>query len=104
MRRTSSCRGTASRPARRCVRVGGIPWCSCPRSMVEGAAARGGLGVVDDLRVRVAVELLRVWAATRDLVERVDRRDLVRGQGEVEDAEVLGDAVRLDRLGDRAGA
>src|SRR5215218_3939969 len=66
--------------------------------------AVAGLGVVDDLGVGLGAELLGVRAAADALVERVDRGDLLGGQREVEDVEVLGDAVRLDRLGDRAEA
>ena len=65
------------------------------RAVVHGVV----LGVVDDLRVRLQAELRGVGAAAHALVERVDRRDLLGGQREVEDVEVLGDAVRLDRLG-----
>src|SRR5215207_3016321 len=66
--------------------------------------AVAGLGVVDDLGVGLGAELLGVRAAADALVERVDRCDLLGGQREVEDVEVLGDAVRLDRLRDRAEA
>src|SRR5215218_6966547 len=66
--------------------------------------AVAGLGVVDDLGVGLGAELLGVRAAADPLVERVARRDLLGGQREVEDIEVLGDAVRLDRLRDRAEA
>src|SRR6187200_679756 len=60
-----------------------------------------GLGVVDDLRVRVHAELLGVGPAAHAGVQGIDRRDLLGLQREVEDPEVLRDAVRLDRLRDR---
>src|SRR4051812_6478256 len=72
------------------------------RPSVRYSTATSCLGVVDDLRVRLRAELLGVWAAADTLVERVDRRDLLGREREVEDVEVLADAVRLDRLGDRA--
>src|SRR4029078_7424971 len=48
--------------------------CSCLRGLVAG------LGVVDDLRVRLGAERLGVRAAADALVQRVDRRDLRGGQ------------------------
>src|SRR3954451_23516392 len=56
------------------------------------------LGVVDDLRIRLGAQRLGVRAAAHAGVQRVDRRHFFSGQREVEHVEVLGDAVRLDRL------
>ena len=69
------------------------------RDLDAGASERAvfhgsGYGVVDDLRVGLHAQRLGVRAAAYALVERVDRRDLLGGQREVEDVEVLGDAVR----------
>jgi hypothetical protein len=50
-------------------------------------------GVVDDQRDRVEVQELGVGAAPHTRVQGVDRRDLVGLQREVEDVEVLGDAL-----------
>jgi hypothetical protein len=60
--------------------------------------------VLDLERVVLGVDVLWVGAAAHAGVERVDRRDFFGRQREVEDVEVLCDAVRLDRLRDRGDA
>jgi hypothetical protein len=56
---------------------------------------RGRLGVVDGERVGFAVQELGIGAAAHAGVQGVDRRHLVGREREVEDVEVLRDAVGL---------
>src|SRR6185312_8170529 len=123
-RRTSSCRGTGSRPGRRCVLAVGR--CSCV-ALLAGAAGTvdvdGGCDLVELLEVLggqcdvgdevtaldgsglrdVAAEGLErdglgLGAAALAGVQAIDGDDLVGGQLEVEDVDVLGDALGFDGL------
>jgi hypothetical protein len=60
--------------------------------------------VLDLERIELRVDEFGVRTAARAGVEPVDRSDLVGRQREVEDVEVLLDAVRLDRLRNRGDA
>jgi len=57
-------------------------------------------GFVDHDVEQGVAGLVGVGAAAHAGVEGVDARQLVRGELEVEDVEVLRDAGRVDRLGD----
>jgi len=62
-------------------------------------AALSRLSVRDRKGVRLRIDALRIGAAAQARIERVDRRDLVRREREIEDVKVLSNARRLHRFG-----
>src|SRR4051794_13657948 len=74
----------------------------CRVASCSWVAAGSGLG--DVAAERLEGDVLRLWSTPLVGVEGVDGDELVVGQVEVEDVEVLRDAVRLGRLRDDRAA
>src|SRR4051812_661246 len=87
---------TATRPA-------GLVLCMSGGCFLRGGDA-GGSGFGDRPAEALEGDGFGLRAAALVGIEGVDGGDLVAGEGEVEDVEVLGDAVRLGRLRDDRAA